>query len=56
MEDLRKKFIVQNLEKAKRLQLTQWEKEFIENIESLIRRSKDLTQRQFNTLKTIADR
>jgi hypothetical protein len=33
-----------------------WEREFVGNIEQLIKNGKTLSQKQFNTLKEIADK
>lgn len=56
MEDFRTKFAKQNLAKAKGKNLTDWEKKFIANMEQLIKSGNSLSQKQFNTLKKIADK
>lgn len=60
--NLRKKYIEEALEEfdhnAKqapyRYLYTDWELEFIENIRSLHKKGYDLTQKQYNTLQSIA--
>lgn len=55
MEDYRLKFARENLKKAQKGSLTEWEKRFVESMEKLIKANVELSQEQFNTLKEIAD-
>jgi len=56
-ENFRDKFIEENLEKASnKNNLTDWEQQFVEDMEDKIEAGLELTQKQFNILKEIADK
>jgi len=56
MTNLRDKFIQDHLKKANRKSLTEWEQVFVKSIQVQFQSGMELTTRQYNTLKFIADK
>jgi hypothetical protein len=57
VEDIRKKFIKKNFDKAvAKPALTDWEKNFLNYISSKIERNADLSEKEYNKLFEIAEK
>jgi hypothetical protein len=56
MENFQLKFAKENLRKVYVKKLNDWEIDFISTIEDLLERGIELTRKQFNTLKLLAEK